>query len=72
MRAQVRQLSLYERWPTRSDTEKWHVVKLSVFYLINSFLVPVLAIYLSGNKTTWYAYVRHSCSSRLLARADDN
>ena len=49
----VRYLSFYERWHSRSDREKWHVVKLSVFYLVNSFLIPVLATSLSGAQNTW-------------------
>lgn len=49
----VRALSFYERWHTQSEREKWHVVKLSVFYLINSFVVPILATNLSGNAAQW-------------------
>ena len=45
----VRALSCYERWHTQSEREKWHVVKLSVFYLLKSFVVPILATNLSGN-----------------------
>ncbi|KAK9808616.1 hypothetical protein WJX72_000561 [[Myrmecia] bisecta] len=55
IRIAVRQLTLFERWPTRSDTETWHVIKLSVFYLVNSFLVPVLAVSFSENTETWYS-----------------
>ena len=35
--------SFYERHPTRSGREKWLVLKLSVFYLVNSLVVPILA-----------------------------
>ena len=49
----VRALSFDERWHTQSEREKWHVVKLSVFYLINSFVVPILATNLSGNAAQW-------------------
>lgn len=49
----VRALSFYEKWHTRSEHEKWHVVKLSIFYLLNSFLVPILAANLSGNSQQW-------------------
>lgn len=49
----VRALSFHERWHTQSEREKWHVVKLSVFYLLNSFVVPILATNLSGNSSQW-------------------
>lgn len=49
----VRALSFHERWHTQSEREKWHVVKLSVFYLLNSFVVPILATNLSGNASQW-------------------
>ena len=49
----VRALSFHEKWHTRTQHEKGHAVKLSVFYLLNSFLVPILATAVSGNTQYW-------------------
>eukprot|EP01025_Chloroclados_australasicus_P054216 TRINITY_DN6421_c0_g4_i2.p1 TRINITY_DN6421_c0_g4~~TRINITY_DN6421_c0_g4_i2.p1 ORF type:complete len:1030 (-),score=103.50 TRINITY_DN6421_c0_g4_i2:316-3195(-) len=35
-------LTFYEMWPTRSAHEKLYVLKLSVFYILNSAVVPAL------------------------------
>ncbi|GMH32281.1 hypothetical protein BSKO_00115 [Bryopsis sp. KO-2023] len=49
-------MSFYERWQTRSDREKWMVVKLSAFYLTNSFMVPVLVQSLQkSRRASWYS-----------------
>ncbi|GAB4814122.1 hypothetical protein N2152v2_001168 [Parachlorella kessleri] len=49
----VRRLSVYERWHTRTSLERWTAVKLTLFYLMNSFAVPILAAYLSSNTDSW-------------------
>ena len=69
----VRELSFYERWHTQSAREKWHVVKLSVFYLLNSFVVPILATNLSGNASQWYSHPPHPllCTSTLNCGASN-
>lgn len=51
----VRVLSWYERWTTRTSMERWVMLKLSVSQLLNAFAAPVLAAYISGNKSGWFA-----------------
>eukprot|EP00887_Chlorella_sp_A99_P002393 scaffold10.g2393.t1 len=51
----VHQLSVYERWHTRSSQQCWLVVKLSLAFLLNSVGAPILAAALSGNTTSWYS-----------------
>lgn len=46
---------MYERWHTRTSLERWTAVKLTLFFLLNSFAVPVLAAYLSSNTSSWCA-----------------
>lgn len=50
----VNSLSFYERWLTRSNREKWLTLKISVFYLVNSFLVPMLVQSSKKRRATWY------------------
>lgn len=50
----VNSLSYYERWLTRSNREKWLTLKISTFYLVNSFLVPMLVQSTKKRRGTWY------------------
>jgi len=50
----VRFLSWYERWTTRSSMERWVLLKLSFSQLINAFAAPLIAAYVTGNKSGWY------------------
>jgi hypothetical protein len=50
----VRFLSWYERWTTRSSMERWVLLKLSFSQLINAFAAPLVAAYVTGNKSGWY------------------
>ncbi|KAL4440168.1 hypothetical protein ABPG75_003169 [Micractinium tetrahymenae] len=51
----VRQLAVMERWHTRTAGERWALLKLSVAYLVNSFVVPLLAAYFAGSSNSWYS-----------------
>lgn len=42
-----------ERWHTYTAREGWLVVRLSTTYCANAFAVPILAAYLSGNRSSW-------------------
>lgn len=50
----VQVLSFYERWFTRSDREMWLAMKISTFYLINSFAVPILIHSGKNRRSNWY------------------
>ena len=50
----VRFLAWYERWTTRTSMERWVLLKLSVSQLINAFAAPLIAAYVSGNKSGWF------------------
>lgn len=50
----VRFLSWYERWTTRTSMERWVLLKLSFSQLINAFAAPLIAAYVTGNKSGWY------------------
>ncbi|KAI8112216.1 hypothetical protein M9434_003540 [Picochlorum sp. BPE23] len=50
----VRFLAWYERWTTRTSMERWVMLKLSFSQLINAFAAPVIAAYVSGNKSGWF------------------
>ena len=49
----VRRLTAWERWHTRTSSERFAGTKLALSYLLNSFAVPLLAAYLSGNTHSW-------------------
>ena len=51
----VRALTVGERWHTHTSSERNTSLKLSVAYLLNAFVVPLLAAYLSGNTHSWYS-----------------
>lgn len=50
----VRFLAWYERWTTRTSMERWVLLKLSFSQLLNAFAAPLIASYVSGNKSGWY------------------
>jgi hypothetical protein len=50
----VRFLSWYERWTTRTSMERWVLLKLAFSQLINAFAAPLIAAYVTGNKSGWY------------------
>lgn len=52
----VNVFSYYERWATHTEHEKWLMAKLSIFYLMNSFLIPILAVGLiEDERDDWYS-----------------
>lgn len=51
----VRALSWYERWTTRTSMERWVMLRLSVSQLLNAFAAPMVAAYVSGNRSGWFS-----------------
>lgn len=47
------QLAVFERWHTRTAAERWQLVRLSVAYLGNAFVVPLLASHFAGSASSW-------------------
>ena len=44
---------MLERWHTRTAGERFALLKLSVAYLANAFVVPLLAAYFAGSSSSW-------------------
>lgn len=51
----VRALSWYERWTTRTSMERWVMLRLSISQLLNAFAAPMVAAYVSGNRSGWFS-----------------
>jgi hypothetical protein len=61
----IEYVSLAERHVTTTSYLAGFVTKLTIFYLLNSFVVPIIAVVtLTGSDKVWCALARLPCSSQ--------
>ncbi|KDD74162.1 hypothetical protein H632_c1519p0, partial [Helicosporidium sp. ATCC 50920] len=51
----ARRLCTYERWPTRTQLERWLVFRLSLCWTVNACAIPLVAARVAGSQGAWFA-----------------